>query len=409
VANAEFQDVPRPQHAVTPPPRVARFPELVGLTRDLHRILDELELLVIGAGSVGKRFVLHAAQLQPRSLTIVDPACYKQENLLNQWITPDAIGRNKAEYVGQICTQISPNTRVRVFAGRAEELPLDALCSTGFVMLATDNLGVEVDVGQRALNNGVPLVQASVAGEFLVAQIRFCGNADDDSPCLACGFGPAEWGHVHQETVFSCQGGEYDEARQQPANRAATRSTSSLCSTAADLAMTQMIRHLGGIGVPVVDTLLEWCGYTHATKITALKKNIHCPCEHRRWNRYQTQRALSTYTPLELANIALGHVRSEDGVSLTIDRLQFCEVGVCTHCAARQPVEKFVARLLGAGTCPVCGGAVDGLPFHTHRPVPLAVLGKSADRPLRELLERMPNSVIVRGPNTAVLCVNPAT
>jgi hypothetical protein len=270
-------------------------------------------------------------------------------------------------------------------------------------MLATDNLGVEVDVAQRCLHAGVPLVQASVAGEFLVAQIRFCRNTDGTGPCLACGFGTAEWQHVNQ-TIFSCQGGDLDDARPQMPNLAATRSTSSLCSLAADLAMMQVLRHLGGLGAPVADTLLEYCGYTHRTAISPLKRNYQCTLEHVRWQRCQMQRELANYTPCELANTALGPVRTADGISLTIERLQFCEAGVCTQCGARQTVERFIATLRGAGKCAVCGAAMDGLPFYTHRPTPLAVLGKWADRPLHKVVGRSPESIVVRGPNAAVLC-----
>jgi hypothetical protein len=47
---------------------------------------------------------------------------------------------------------------------------------------------------------------------------------------------------------------------------------------------------------------------------------------------------------------------------------------------------------------------MDGLPFYTHRPTPLAVLGKWTDRPLHEVVGRSPESIVVRGPNAAVLC-----
>jgi hypothetical protein len=116
------------------------------------------------------------------------------------------------------------------------------------------------------------------------------------------------------------------------------------------------------------------------------------------------RRGLAHYTPRELANIALGHVRTADGISLTIDRFQFCEAGVCTRCGARQPVARFIAALRGAGKCAACGAAVDGSPFNAHRPTPLSVMGKSADRPLHEIVDRSPEAIVVRGPNEAVLC-----
>ena len=227
--SASINNVPLSLDAIEPPPRAARFPSFVGLARDLHDILDRLDLWVIGAGGIGLPICSHVAQLQPRALTIVDPDYFQAENLLSQRIAPDALGSNKAEYAGRLCRQLSPRTRVRTVVGRAENLPLGALCHADLVFLATDNLTVEVGVAQCCLHAGVPLVQAAVDGNMLVAQIRFCGHADGGGPCLVCAFGPAEWAHVNRETVFSCHGGNHDDAQPQPASRAATRSVWRSC------------------------------------------------------------------------------------------------------------------------------------------------------------------------------------
>jgi molybdopterin/thiamine biosynthesis adenylyltransferase len=407
VAENMIKDIAQVQPYTQMPHRAERFPNLVGQRRNLHVILDELEATIIGAGSVGRPICLHFAQLQPRSLTIVDPGIYKSENLLNQQITSEAIGRSKAEVVGELCAQISPRTRVRVFAGRVEDLPMTALCSSSIVMLATDNLGAEVDVAQRSLHASVPLVQASVAGEMLVAQIRFCENRESGDACIACGYGLAEWQHLHNETRFSCQGGEYSSARPQPVNGAPTRSFSFLCAIAADLAMVQVIRFLEDLGQPVVNTLLEYCGYTHRTAISPLKRNEDCPCEHRCWTRCETTREIAAYTPRELAKVALGTIGSLTGISLTFPDLQFCTAGICTGCRSNQPIEKFVGALRGSGKCAVCGGSVDGLPFYAHRPTPLSALGERIDRPLHEIVDGSPEAVVVRGPQAAVLCEYP--
>lgn len=399
-----IQDVPCPPQVMDVPARAVRFPDFVGLNRDLHQILDELDVYAIGTGAVGMDIATAVAQFQPRSLTLVDPDSYVPENLLTQRITADAIGSNKADYVGRLCARISPRTRVRMFPGRAEDLPLGALSSAHFVFLATDNLSVEVEVSQRCLHAGVPLVQASVGGEMLVAQIRFCGNADGNGPCLACGFGTAEWEHVNRESVFSCQGGYDDDVRPQPANRVATRSVGPLCSIAAGLASIQMLRYLGGLGPPVVDTCLEICGYTHHTAITRLTRNNNCPCEHRRFERCRLPRPVASFTPRELVETALGSSQTLVGVSLTIDRLQFCEAGVCTNCSRRQPVERFVGSLRGIDKCSECGASVDGLPFNTHRPTPLAVLASQLDSPLDGFTDKAPEAAVVRGPNVSAIC-----
>jgi molybdopterin/thiamine biosynthesis adenylyltransferase len=404
VNSREIKEILRPDDANDPPPRSVRLPSFIGLDRDLFRILDALEVCVVGAGSVGLPICTHLAQLSPRSLLIVDPHVFKRENLRTQRITPDAVGINKATYTGQLCKRISPRTSVLVYEGRAEELPFDALCSMDLVMLAGDNLTLEVDVAQRCLHGGVPLIQSSVAGESLVAQIRFCANRDGNGPCLACAFAQLEWAALNRETVYSCEGAVTADATPQPANRAATRSVGFLCSLAADLAMMQLLRFLGGLGRSVADTHLEYCGYTHRTCISPLTRNDHCPCEHAQWARCRLPRPARSYSPRELSQIALGDPATLAGVSMTIDGLQFCESGICAQCGASQPVGRFIRSFRGLARCAHCSGMIDALPFCTHRPAPLTVLGECLDRRLEELVDEPPESVIVRGPHRTAWC-----
>src|SRR5262249_3239740 len=137
---------------------------------------------------------------------IVDRGRFKPESLLTQPIAPDDLGNPKAESTGRLCKRISPQTAVAAWDGPVEELGTLAFADVDFVVLATDNLAAEVEVGQRCLGWRKPLVHASVHGETLVAQVRFFANANGEGPCPACAFGAAEWAHLNQETTFSCEG-----------------------------------------------------------------------------------------------------------------------------------------------------------------------------------------------------------
>ena len=90
--------------------------------------------------------------------------------------------------------------------GPVQELPITAFADAHLVVLATDNLAAEVEVGQRCLWLGKPLIQASVHGETLVAQVRSFVNREGGA-CPACGFSAVEWAHLNRETSFSCEGG----------------------------------------------------------------------------------------------------------------------------------------------------------------------------------------------------------
>ena len=364
--------------------------------------------MVIGGGSVGKVICSQIAQLHPRSLTIVDPAALQDENLLNQCITPDAIGSNKAEYVGQWCAQMSPNTRVpAVYAGRTEDLPLAALClAAEIVMLATDNLGVEVDVAQRCLHAGVPLVQASVAGEFLVAQIRFCGNTDGTGPCLACGFGPSEWQHVNQ-TIFSCEGGDLDDAQPQPANLAATRSTSSLCSLAADLAMMQVLRHLGGLGR---------AGGRHTSRVLRIHASHSDQPAQEKKSMCSRARALATGPDAtrtgELYAARAGEYRTRPRANGGRNLLDHRKASVLRSrrlhsmrsTATSRKVHRHASRRRQMCRVRRRDGRFAVLHPSPHAAGGIRQMGRSTAARSRRSLSRIDRSAVMRRPNAAVLC-----
>jgi molybdopterin/thiamine biosynthesis adenylyltransferase len=386
-----------PPAAVAVPPRGARLPAFHGLAGEAGPALDALRVALVGAGSVGRRMALHLARLQVAELRVVDPGRYKAESLLTQPIGPEDVGAAKASNTARLCRQLSPGARVLAFDGPAQELAWADLADVDAVLLATDNLAAEVDVGQRCLWLRRPLLQASVHGETLVAQVRFFGNGDGDGPCPACVFGPAEWGHLNQETTFSCEGRGNGRAAGRTVT-APTRSVSFLCSLAADLALTQLLRFALNLGAPPAGSVLEYCGYTHRTALSPLKRNPECPCDHTAWERAAAPRPLADCTPRELL-AAAGLDEVDAGVSLAVDGSPFVERGTCAGCGREEAVGRFGAP----GPCAGCGGAVEAQPFYTHRAAPAALLRPLLDRLLREWGAAGARSVVVRGAGRAVL------
>ena len=134
-----------------------------------------------------------------------------------------------------------------------------------------------------------------------------------------------------------------------------TMSTAFLCSMAASLGLTQITRHLLGLGEPVVGTFLSWCGYTHETRIAPLKRNPDCPVPHGVWKRVRVAESLHRCTLRELvaaAGVPLGD--GKDEAWFTLGGLRFHETIEC--CGCNQPVGRFgVARGI-VGRCSSCGG-----------------------------------------------------
>jgi hypothetical protein len=286
---------------------------------------------------------------------------------------------------------------VLAFDGPVQALSPAALADVDAVLLATDNLAAEVEVGQRCVWLRRPLLQASVHGDTLVAQVRLFRNADGEGPCPACAFGPAEWAHLNRETTFSCEGRAGGRAAGQTIT-APTRSVSFLCSLAAGLALTQLLRLVLHLGAPPGDSVLEYCGYTHRTALSPLQRNPDCPCDHTAWERAAAPRPLADCTPRELlAAAGLGEA-DEAGVSLACAS-PFVERGACGECRREQAVGRFGAP----GRCGDCGGAVEAQPFYTHRVAPAALLRPLLDRPLREFGGEGAGSVVVRVAGRAVL------
>lgn len=367
--------------------RGARLPEFFGLPAgiDLQTLLDLLAtwvVVILGTGSVGAGIALHLARLGIGELRLVDRGSFKKLSLQTQPILPGAVGKPKASAVGRDCKLISPGTRVLAFDGDLEALPLAALADVQLAFIATDNLRAEVVAGDRFSKLGVPLVQASVHGGTLVAQVRFFSNAEASGPCPSCGFGPAEKALLQEESTFSCEGStSLPQVRSAP-----TMSVSPLCSLAADLAVLQALKHLFGLGSPPADSVLEFCAHTGKTTISPLRRNPECPCEHVRFERWPLPGQLAACTPCQLVEACgLPGRGIGAGVSLAVDGLVFVESGAC-GCSASVPLERFAAPSAGPlGRCPKCGSDVSPAPFFTRPSLGGPLLAAQGDRPLGSL------------------------
>jgi len=401
-----FIEIERPRTA-THVDVASRLPKLHGYTGDLQALLARLNLVFIGVGAVGLPGALQWARMHPRAVYLVDPGRNKDESLLTTAIMPEDIGRSKAQCAGEYIKRISPTTRVFVYDGRLQSLStaaLAALASEADVLfLSGDNLSLEIAAGELCQRFGIPLVHAAVCGEMLVAVVRvFTGL--HGGPCTACLYGPVEWTHLAQETQYSCEGHSNGDIMPQVV-APPTRSFSSLCALAADLAAIQSLRHVTGLGSPVGDTLLEYCGYTHRTVISQIERNPACPCEHERWVDHVIPEPLATCSARVLTTAALGTGWDIGDVGIRVDELYYAESGTCSACGRTQRIGRFVASPVVL-PCERCGAGAHLMPHAAHRPAPLELLHDVLDRPLGELVAGSAQSVIVRGPKSVTLFRN---
>ncbi len=409
---AIFHDIKTPAQLprVERAPVTDRLPQFVSarLSRaETVRALEGMRVFLIGAGAVGRVVAAHFARLGVREIKISDAKKYSAQSLLTQFITAREVGEWKAGSTGRLVKSLSPRTRVRVFNGPAQALPLTEFIDTDIVLLATDNLSVEQAVSDRCVKAGQPLAQGSVHGETMTVQVRFLSNHHAQGPCLCCLYGAEEFSALNREVLYSCDGHRAKPGAAQ-IHAPRTASTSTTCSLSADLLVTTVLRWRLGLAAPVADTLLEYNCLSSRAITVPLKRNHRCRCAHERFEIIRARRPLSGATLGALAKAA--GLRSAEGpVAFTVDDLIWAEDGVC-DCPEPRSLNHFIpVGQTGAGRCRVCRKPIAIVPFMTHRHVSADVLGPALDRPLRSLGAATAQTVLVRRPGRPVLFLNPST
>jgi molybdopterin/thiamine biosynthesis adenylyltransferase len=379
-------------------PRSARMPDLVGLTIDPDETLGRLDVTLIGAGSIGSRIAEDLARLHVGVLRIVEPARLKPESVATHPVLPSEVGGSKAVRIARRCKAISPATRVEVFEGSFQSMDGTVLGGSDVVVLATDNLSAEVDVGRWARRLGVRLLQVALHGETCVVQVRTLTNTAE-GPCLACSYTASEWLSLSQENIFSCSGQEGDDVNL--GRVVPTRALSSLCSLAAGMAALVVTRLALEIGPPWRDEVVEYAGYTDRTTRTPLKRNPLCPCEHTVWSVREVAGPLGSWTPRALAAEGCGPIDLDGGVAFEVGGYAYREAVAC--CGSVRPVGRFVREGVPGPRCPSCGRAAGPQPYLTHSLVGADRLGAAVDRSLRAFGPARPPWVAVHAPTGSIL------
>lgn len=386
---------------VVPSPFPLGMP-LVGCPPGALGSLAKRRVAVISAGSVGGRIALLLSRMGVGGLLLVDPKRFKAAGLATHDMGPEDIGKSKALVTARRCRRINPAAAVLAFAQAVEALELAVLAGVDLVVMAPDLLAAEVEVGQRCIWLGKPLVHASVHGPTLTAQVRFFSNAKDGSgACPACAYGKAEQDLMTRQVRFSCEGAGGGLVPS-PDAVLATNSISPLCEQAAALAVMQVTRFLVPVGQPVADTMLEYCGYTHRTVVSPLVRNPNCMLDHSPLTLVALDPPLGDSSLSQLAQQATGAPPSA-GARFELEGLQWVELASC-GCPEPRPVRRFVARgRKRLHCCRRCAAPLVPLSFYTYPQVSASVLGTAVERPLRELGARGLASLLQRNGDAGVL------
>ena len=381
-----------------------RLPNIIGAPSDADAILSDSNVVVVGCGAIGRYIALHLARLKIRTLRLIDKKKIKRESLLTHSVVPQEISMPKASSLGGLVKVISPGTRVYVYDGPVEMLDLLAFKDADIVILATDNQNAEIKVGQRCLWLGIPLVQAAVHGDTLVAQVRVFGKYNQ-AACPACGYSQAEWKALNRQTRYSCEDGDM-KAVNPKIYGPPTMSVSFLCSLAADLCLAQFLKHRLGLGTPVENTILEFCLYTHKTAISSLNRNPNCPCDHTTYVQASTRREISEFSLAEIVALA-GYDRKSGlkGISFKLGDSRYCEQGFC-KCSQNSPLKRFCRPGKIVARCRFCRDPIYPHPFFTFSPVPAALVVDQFDCRLNDLGVEAEKWAMLRGPERSLLLIS---
>jgi hypothetical protein len=163
------------------------------------------------------------------------------------------------------------------------------------------------------------------------------------------------------------------------------------------MAMVQILRHLFGLGTPVADSLLEYCGYTHNTLVRALKPRAACPLDHRVPRQVASPRRAVSQSPGDIIRLAGWRRKNRlDLCALAVGGHVYVEKAWC-RCGPLAAVHRFVPRTGHSPRCTACGAEMKAHPFFTHDPVSTEVLAPRLETPLGKLGVTSAGWAMVRG------------
>ncbi|MEM1296317.1 MAG: ThiF family adenylyltransferase [Verrucomicrobiota bacterium] len=399
----QFRKAKKSGSSIHLPDRQQRFPNLIGMPEEGHETLSKLRVAVAGCGAIGRTIAIDLARLGIAEIYLVDPKRYKEQSLLTQQISPSEVGRLKAESTAEACAEISLETTVLYYAGRFESLEHLALATVDVVIMAGDNLRLEEAIGRWTSLFRIPLIHAAVHGETLVAQVHFYSNKNASSPCPCCGWGAAEWDHHARESTFACDPASAGNSEQVPTiGTQPTTSTPSLCGLAANLASTQMLRSVLGLGKSVDDTSLQFCAFPNETATSPLIHRKSCPNNHRPYIR-KSLPDNSDYSLNDLLEKTKDLWRNGDPPTFQLANLAWVEAGSCKCQSATTRLARFVSPNEPEMLCESCHAPISPQPFFTHSRASLLHLGEALKFPLRQLCSVSPEWITIGNSENAVL------
>lgn len=139
---------------------------------------------VIGLGGLGCNIAVHLAGEGIGKLKLCDFDTVTEGNLNRQFFyTPRDISQSKVKKAAAFLNGYAPGTKTETYEKKIEKpSDLDFAKDCGMIMLAADNNAVRKTAAVFCAENGIPLVNGGINGDFGTAYLYVPGV----SPCPAC-------------------------------------------------------------------------------------------------------------------------------------------------------------------------------------------------------------------------------
>ena len=326
---------------------------------------------IVGLGNIGSTLVGQVAR-NPRVAGIkpVDPDTYEPENIEGQSITPQDVGRFKAEVGARRAKTIRPDLEVEAICQAVEHVPMGRLrCK---VMLGgLDSLYARQYAAEIAWRMGAFYLDAGITRPpSRIARLTVYPPGPT-APCLECSWGPQRYDSV--ETLHSCTGGR---------DLAPTAGPAALGAIVAGMQALELDKLLDGRQ----DESLagkEWQldTRTHRQTVSTLTRAPHCRFDHEIWDIEPLGRSSQTRLG-ELVDL-FGH-----GASLALaGGFPFATLWTCDVCGHSTDVTRIYGRS-ELSACPQadCAGRLIPPGYRMERQLDLASAGDDElDRRLCDL------------------------
>lgn len=296
-------------------------------------------VVVVGLGNIGAPLCAEVARIsEVTQVVVVDPDHYDATNLSTQAIDAADVGRAKATAQAGRMRRIRPGLPVIALAERVEHVPLGSL-RADVILAALDSRAARQHVAAAAWRLGVPLIDAGVFGEGLLARVNVY-LPGPDAPCLECAWDDDDYALVAEE--YPCAG----------RTAARTNAPASLGTLAAALEAIECRKLLRGEDATLAQARQVTLDATwHQLHVTRLGRNPRCRFDHATWSI-----ASLGVGPEALSLGAL--LGQAPDLRLGCPPQAFATGLVCLRCGTRREITVHLADRLRARerVCSGCGG-----------------------------------------------------